>query len=196
MGEDGATHQPVEHLAALRATPDMRVFRPCDSRETTAAWISALTTQGPTCLVLTRQNLPQYEGTGKQALKGGYVLSQSSDKAQAIVMATGSEVSLAMEAQEMLANQGIGVQVVSMPSMELFMQQPAAYQQEVLPASLRDRVAIEAGATMPWYRFVGLDGQVIGLDQYGASAPQEVLFKAYGITAEAVVEAVQAHLKK
>ncbi len=196
VGEDGATHQPVEHLAALRATPDMRVFRPCDSRETTAAWISALTTQGPTCLVLTRQNLPQYEGTGKQALKGGYVLSPSIGKAQAIVMATGSEVSLAMEAQEMLANQGIGVQVVSMPSMELFLQQPAAYQQEVLPASLRDRVAIEAGSTMPWYRFVGLDGQVIGLDQYGASAPQEVLFKAYGITAEAVVVAVQAHLKK
>lgn len=196
VGEDGATHQPVEHLAALRATPDMRVFRPCDSRETTAAWISALTTQGPTCLVLTRQNLPQYEGTGKQALKGGYVLSQASDKAQAIVMATGSEVSLAMEAQEMLAKRGIGVQVVSMPSMELFLQQPAAYQQEVFPASLRDRVAIEAGATMPWYRFVGLDGQVIGLDQYGASAPQEVLFKAYGITAEAVVDAVQAHLKK
>ncbi len=187
VGEDGATHQPVEHLAALRATPNMRVLRPCDANETTAAWYAALTMQGPSCLVLTRQNLPQYKQSGKGLLKGGYVLSPAKGEPDLILMASGSEVQLVMEAQEQLAHEGIDCSVVSMPSMDLFLQQPKEYQDSVLPPQVRGRLAVEAGATMPWYRFVGLDGQVLGLDAYGASAPAEKLFEEYGFTVENVV---------
>lgn len=192
VGEDGATHQPIEHLAALRATPGMQVFRPCDFSETACAWVTALTSRAPSSLVLTRQNLPQYQSEMDKMSRGAYVLSPAEGSEKAVLLASGSEVALAVEAQKLLREEGIETRVVSVLSMELFFKQSAEYQNEVLPADIRRRVAIEAGATMPWYRFVGLDGQVIGLDRYGASAPQEILYKEFGLTAQRVVEAVKA----
>ncbi len=192
VGEDGATHQPIEHLAALRATPGMQVFRPCDFSETACAWVTALTSHAPSSLVLTRQNLPQYQSEMEEMSRGAYVISPSEGSEKAVLLASGSEVALAVEAQKLLREEGIETRVVSVLSMELFFKQSAEYQNEVLPTDIRRRVAIEAGATMPWYRFVGLDGQVIGLDRYGASAPQEILYKEFGLTAQRVVEAVKA----
>ena len=196
VGEDGATHEPIEHLAALRATPQMRVYRPCDSRETAAAWIAALSSKGPTCLVLTRQNLPQLDGTGEKALKGGYVLRDSESPAELILLASGSEVSLAVDAQEQLKQDGIAARVVTMPSMEEFLRQAPAYQEAVLPNRQRMRLSVEAGATMPWYRFVGLDGRAIGIDHFGASAPAETLFREFGFTVENVVKQAKELLGK
>lgn len=189
VGEDGPTHEPIEQLAGLRATPNLLVFRPADGKETTAGWEVALTSGLPTCLVLTRQNLPQYEGSGVAALKGGYVLADSDKPTpDAILMASGSEVEQAMGAKALLKEQGVDVRVVSMPCMELFDKQDAAYRESVLPAAVRARVAVEAGATMPWYKYVGLDGAVIGLDHYGASAPAKLLFEQFGFTAQHVCE--------
>ena len=189
VGEDGPTHEPIEQLAGLRATPDLLVFRPADGKETTAGWEVALTSGLPTCLVLTRQNLPQYEGSGVAALKGGYVLADSDKPTpDAILMASGSEVEQAMGAKALLKEQGVDVRVVSMPCMEVFDEQDAAYRESVLPAAVRARVAVEAGATMPWYKYVGLDGAVIGLDHYGASAPAKLLFEQFGFTAQHVCE--------
>ena len=180
VGEDGATHEPIEHLAGLRAIPNLKVFRPADGKETAAAWLCAVTGQGPTCLVLTRQGLPQYQEQGPEAFKGGYVLSDCEGAPDALLMASGSEVEQILAAQPILAAEGIRARVISMPCMELFLKQDAAYQESVLPASVRARVAMEAGATMPWYRFTGLDGAVIGIDHFGASAPAGILFKEYG----------------
>ncbi len=191
VGEDGMTHEPIEHLAALRAVPDLVVFRPADGPETTAGWIYAVTSGKPVCLILTRQNLPLQENSGKQALKGGYILSDAPGQPRVILIASGSEVQLAMEAQAALIEQGTPTRVVSMPSMELFLQQDKAYQESVIPSDVRARVAIEAGATMPWYRLTGLDGRVIGIDRFGASAPAETLFREYGFTVENVVSTVQ-----
>ncbi len=197
VGEDGATHQPIEQLAGLRSTPGLLVFRPADGKETTAAWLTALTSGKPTCLVLTRQNLPQYENSGCSAMKGGYVLSDSQKETPDVVlMASGSEVEQIMEAQAILAQQHIDARVVSMPCMELFLQQDQAYQDSVIPAAVRARVSLEAGATMPWYRFVGLDGQALGIDHFGASAPAAILFREFGFTAGHVVEAVHKTLGK
>ena len=189
VGEDGATHEPIEQLAGLRAIPDLIVYRPADGRETTAAWLTALTSGLPTCLVLTRQSLPLYEASDCRALKGGYILSDS-EKAvpDMLLMASGSEVEQIMGAQAILKEKGVDARVVSMPSMELFLAQSAEYQQSVLPSAVRKRLAVEAGSTMPWYRFVGLDGAVIGLDHYGASAPAATLFREFGFTVENVVE--------
>lgn len=191
VGEDGMTHQPIEHLTALRSVPDLTVFRPADGRETTAAWIYAVTSGKPTCLVLTRQNLPLLDNSGEQALKGGYVLSDCEGQPDVLLIATGSEVQLILEAQAQLAQKGVSARVVSMPSMELFFAQDKAYQESVIPSAVRARVAVEAGATMPWYRLTGLDGRVIGIDRFGASAPAETLFKEYGLTTEHVVAAVE-----
>lgn len=193
VGEDGETHQPIEHLAALRATPGMRVIRPCDANETALAWQAALTLPGPTCLVLTRQNLPQFEETKEGLQKGGYVL-RPAQKAQPdlILMGSGSEVGLLVEAQTALREQGVDASVVSLPSMELFLQQDQAYRDSVLPPAVRARLAVEAGATLPWYRFVGLDGAVLGIDRFGASAPAERIFIEYGFTAENVVKRAKA----
>ncbi len=188
VGEDGATHEPIEQLAGLRAIPDLIVFRPADGRETTAGWLTALTSGLPTCLVLTRQTLPLYESSDCRALKGGYILSDSKKATpDMVLMASGSEVEQIMGAQSVLREKGIDARVVSMPSMELFLRQSDEYREAVLPAAVRKRLAVEAGATMPWYRFTGLDGAVIGLDHYGASAPAAVLFKAYGFTVDNVV---------
>lgn len=187
VGEDGPTHEPVEHLAALRAIPNVTVYRPADGKETAAAYIYALQNEGPTCLVLSRQNLPTFEKTGPDALKGGYIL-EDSKTIDLILIATGSEVELAMEAAGTLKEKGVGVRVVSMPSMEVFERQTEAYRESVLPKSIRKRIAIEAGADMPWYRYVGLDGHVIAMTGFGASAPGEMLFEKFGFTKSRVVD--------
>ncbi|MHC1786160.1 MAG: transketolase [Christensenellales bacterium] len=196
VGEDGGTHQPIEQLAALRATPGLQVIRPCDRRETAAAWRVALTSGLPTCLVLTRQNLRQQANSDERALKGGYVLSaEKGGKPGLILMGSGSEVDLLMGAQEALLGEGIPSRVVSIPSMELFLRQEPVYQEAVLPCAARLRLAVEAGASMPWYRLVGLDGAVLALDHFGASAPAEDLFQRYGYTVKHVVSLAKDLLK-
>ncbi len=196
VGEDGPTHQPVEHLAGLRAMPNMKVFRPCDNRETAAAWYSTVTTNGPTSIILSRQTLKSFEGTGKNALKGGYILADSNKKVpDAILMASGSEVELIMNAKEVLYKEGIDVRVVSMPCMELFDKQNASYKEKVLPSTVRTRVCVEAGSTMSWYKYAGLDGKVLGIDKFGASGPAKQLFPLYGLTTENVVNAVKEIIK-
>ena len=197
VGEDGPTHQPVEQLAGLRAIPGMKVFRPADGKETAYGWITALTDVGPTCLVLTRQNLPQYENSGADALKGAYILADSDKKRpDAILLASGSEVELAINAKKALKAEGIDVRVVSVPCMELFDKQPKKYKESVLPSSVRTRVAIEAGSTQCWYKYVGLDGDVIGMTTFGASAPYPVLQKHFGFTVENVCEKVKKIIGK
>ncbi len=197
VGEDGATHEPIEQLAGLRSVPDMLVFRPADGKETTAAWLTALTSGLPTCLILTRQNLPQYENSGCQAMKGGYILADSKKPVPDIVlMASGSEVEQVMQAKEILGQEGVDARVVSMPCMELFLRQPKEYQDSVIPPAVRARVSMEAGVTMPWYRFVGLDGKALGIDHFGASAPAARLFQEFGFTAENVVKAAKEVLGK
>lgn len=197
VGEDGPTHQPIEHLAGLRAMPDMKVYRPADGRETTAAWIAALTGNKPSCLFLSRQTLPMLKGTGKEAFKGGYVLADSDKKTpDVILIATGSEVSLAMKAKAELKNEGIDARVVSMPCMEDFEAQSEKYKNSVLPKSVRARVAIEAGSPLGWYKYVGLDGKVIGMETFGASAPAAKLFEKFGFTVENVVNIVKEVLDK
>ena len=189
VGEDGPTHQPIEHLTALRSMPNMKVFRPCDGRETAAGYEVALTGSGPVSLVLSRQTLKSYEGTGKAALKGGYVLSDSEKKIpDVILIASGSEVECCMNAKSLLKAQGVDVRVVSMPCMELFEAQSEKYKQSVIPSNVRARVCVEAGSTMPWYKYAGLDGAIIGVDEYGISGPAKELFNHYGFTAENVAD--------
>ncbi len=187
VGEDGPTHQPIEHLTALRSIPNMKVFRPCDGRETAAGWEVAVKGSGPTSLILSRQTLKSYEGTGINAMKGGYILSNSEKKVpDVILIGAGSEVECCMAAKEMLKADGIDARVISMPCMELFDKQSAKYKESVLPASVRARVCVEAGSTLPWYKYAGLDGKVIGIDEYGLSGPAKTLFNHYGFTAENV----------
>ena len=193
VGEDGPTHEPIEQLAAFRSLPDFTVFRPCDRTETAAAWMYAVENEcGPTGLVLTRQNLPQIEGSSKDALKGGYVIAES-EKAvpDAIIIASGSEVSLAINAKEELKKSGIDVRVVSMPSMELFDKQSAEYKESVLPNVVRKRVAVEALSDFGWYKYVGLDGRVIAMEGFGASGPAATLFEHFGFTVDNVVKTVK-----
>ena len=198
LGEDGPTHQPEAHLWAYRMIPNMTVIRPMDANETAEAWKSALKNKkGPTCLVLTRQNLPVYDRAGlgwaksEEAQKGGYVLCE--DKGfEVIIIATGSEVELAVEAKTKLNEQGVKVRIVSMPSTNIFDEQPQEYKDFVLPKNILKRVAVEAGVTLGWYKYVGLEGQVIGLDRFGASAPYKTLYKEFGITTDAIVEAVNS----
>lgn len=193
VGEDGPTHEPIEQLAAFRSLPDFTVFRPCDRTETAAAWMYAVENEcGPTGLVLTRQNLPQIEGSSKDALKGGYVIAES-EKAvpDAIIIASGSEVSLAVNAKEELKKSGIDVRVVSMPSMELFDKQSAEYKESVLPNAVRKRVAVEALSDFGWYKYVGLDGKVIAMEGFGASGPASTLFEHFGFTVDNVVKTVK-----
>ena len=198
LGEDGPTHQPEAHLWAYRTIPDMTVIRPMDANETAEAWKSALKNKkGPTCLVLTRQNLPVYDRAGlgwaksEEAQKGGYVLCEDKDF-EAIIIATGSEVELAVEAKTKLNEQGVKVRIVSMPSTNIFDEQPQKYKESVLPKNILKRVAVEAGVTLGWYKYVGLEGRVIGLDRFGASAPYKTLYKEFGITTDAIVEAVNS----
>lgn len=190
VGEDGPTHQPIEQLAALRSLPNMTVFRPADSKETAAAWYYAVTnSETPTSLVLTRQNLPLYEGCPKRALKGGYILKDSEKETpDVILMASGSEVELIHKAADVLKEKGIDARVVSIPSFEIFDAQDAEYKESVMPKKVRARVAVEALSSFGWHKYVGLDGDVISLDHFGASGKADMLFKQFGFTVDNVVE--------
>lgn len=193
VGEDGPTHEPIEQLAMLRSLPNFHVFRPADAAETAAAWYSAVTSRNtPTALVLTRQNLPQLAGSGKGALKGGYILEDSEKEVpDAIIIASGSEVELAVGARAELKKDGVDVRVVSMPSMDVFEEQSAEYKEKVLPGAVRKRVAVEALSDFGWGRYVGLDGAYVTMKGFGASAPAKELFEKYGFTVENVVKAVK-----
>jgi transketolase len=196
LGEDGPTHQPVEQTATLRLIPNMTVWRPCDTTETLVAWASSIEKgDGPSSLILSRQNLPFIERSEEQIhniAKGGYVVSDS-ENAQVVLIATGSEVELAMKAQEALKADGIAARVVSMPSTNVFDKQDAAYKDSVLLPTVR-KVAIEAGVTDGWYKYVGLRGAVIGLDRFGESAPAGQLFNEFGFTVDNVVSTVKSVL--
>lgn len=197
VGEDGPTHQPIEHLAGLRSIPDLLVYRPADSKETAAGWMTALTGGLPTCLVLTRQDLPLYENSGKQALKGGYILSDSEkDVPEVLLMGSGSEMELLMNAQQELKKDNIDARVVSMPCMKLFEAQNEEYQSQVLPREVRQRVSAEAGVAMPWYRYIGLDGEAVSIEHFGASAPANILFHEFGFTVDNVVQKAKKVLGK
>ncbi|MFC1719613.1 transketolase [Pseudomonadota bacterium] len=195
LGEDGPTHQPVEHVASLRLIPGLQVWRPCDTVESAVAWKCALESNcAPSALIFTRQTLPHQPRNQKQlenVARGGYVLLEAEGDAQALIIATGSEVGLAVAAAKELSSSGIKVNVVSMPNPGLFMQQDADYRESVLPGSITARVAVEAGVTAGWASFVGDKGRVIGIDRFGASAPADELFKEYGLTAEHVSKAVR-----
>lgn len=197
VGEDGPTHEPIEQLAMLRSIPNVNVFRPADATETAAGWYLAVTSQKtPTALVLTRQNLPQLAGSSKDALKGAYVIADASKAVpDAIIMASGSEVELAVNAKAELAKDGIDVRVVSMPCFELFEQQDEAYKEQVLPKAVRARVAVEAASDFGWGKYVGLDGATVSMKSFGASAPAGTLFKKFGFTTENVVETVKKVVK-
>ncbi|NRZ26891.1 transketolase [Clostridium beijerinckii] len=190
VGEDGPTHEPIEQLAALRSMPNMTVFRPADSKETAAAWYYAVTNgTTPTSLVLTRQKLPLYDGCPKRALKGGYILKDSKKETpDVLLMASGSEVELIYKAAAELETKGIDARVISMPSFELFDAQDEAYKESVMPNKVRARVAVEALTSFGWHKYVGLDGDVISLDTFGASGKAEILFEKFGFTVENVVE--------
>lgn len=197
VGEDGPTHEPIEQLAMLRSLPNFTVYRPADAMETAAAWYYAMnSTDTPTALVLSRQNLPQLAGSGRDALKGGYIVAEAGKEVpDAIVMATGSEVQLGVEAKELLAKEGIDIRVVSMPSMDVFEQQPEDYKERILPKNVRARVAVEALSDFGWGRYTGLDGAVVSMKGFGASGPGGQLFEHFGITTQAVVDAVKEILK-
>ncbi|BCN32986.1 transketolase [Anaeromicropila herbilytica] len=196
VGEDGPTHEPIEQLAMLRSMPNINVFRPADATETIAAWYHAITsTTAPTALVLTRQNLPQLPGSSKEALKGGYVIDDSKKAVpDAIILASGSEVELGVNAKAELAKEGIDVRVVSIPCMDLFEQQSAEYKEAVLPKAVRARVAVEAATDFGWGKYVGLDGAYVTMKGFGASAPANLLFEKFGFTTENVVATVKGIL--
>ncbi|HPQ83637.1 MAG TPA: transketolase C-terminal domain-containing protein, partial [Actinomycetota bacterium] len=192
LGEDGPTHQPVEHLTALRAIPGLDVVRPADPNETSVCWLKVLRDRRPAALALTPQNVPTLPaGQVAGAIKGGYVLAEADGELQVILIATGSEVQLALSARDTLQEQGVGTRVVSMPCTEWFDEQPLAYRDEVLPAAVTARVSVEAGRAMPWYKYVGTAGRCVSLEHFGASAAYETLFEEFGITAEAVVDAAK-----
>ena len=190
VGEDGPTHQPIEQLASLRSIPNFTVFRPADSKETAAGWYAALTREKtPTALILTRQNLPQYRETGKGALKGAYILTDSvKSQPDIILMASGSEVQLVYEAGKVLKSKGVEARIVSMPSWELFEEQPEEYRESVLPKNVRARLAVEAGSSFGWHKYTGTEGDILSIDHFGASAPAEILFEKFGFTIDNVVE--------
>ena len=199
VGEDGPTHQPVEHAAALRTIPDLLVFRPADANETAQVWKFALEHKdGPVTMFLTRQNLPvldqQKYGSATNVSKGAYVLVKA-DNPDVLLLATGSEVSVAMDAAEQLANEGIKAQVVSMPCWELFEKQDQAYKDSVLPPSVKARVGIEAGIEQGWYKWIGDRGIFIGMSSFGASAPAKICFEKFGITVEKTVEAAKKSMR-
>jgi transketolase len=200
LGEDGPTHQPIEHLASLRAIPGLQVLRPADGDETVGAWAAAITHDGPSVLALTRQGVPYLGDKPGGAIaavdRGAYVLRDTDGTPDVVLIGTGSEVQLAAEAAETLAGEGVAARVVSMPSTERFAAQDEAYRESVLPSAVEARVAVEAAATFGWDRWVGTHGEVVGVDHFGASAPAEVLFREFGITAEAVADAARRSLAR
>lgn len=190
LGEDGPTHQAIEHIASLRMIPQLSVWRPCDTVESAVAWQKAIEHQGPTCLLFTRQNVPFIERALTQLAdiaRGGYVLSDCKGVPEMIMIATGSEVSLAVLAAKQLSDEGMKVRVVSMPSIDVFLSQDAAYREAVLPKNVSARIAIEAGVSMPWHQFVGSHGKVVGIDRFGASAPAKDVYKECGLTVERIL---------
>jgi transketolase len=198
LGEDGPTHQAVEQTATLRYIPNMEVWRPCDTVESAVSWVAGVERHdGPSCLIFSRQNLAFQKRDAAQIAnirKGAYVLSEAAGgKPQAVIIATGSEVALAMDAQKALAGEGINVRVVSMPSTNVFDKQDQAYRDSVLPKGVK-RIAVEAGVTSGWYKYVGLDGAVVGIDTFGESAPAPELFKHFGFTVDNVVKTVKSVL--
>ena len=197
VGEDGPTHEPIEQLASLRSIPNFTVIRPADSKETAAAWYAALTRKnGPTALVLTRQNLPLYDESGEIALKGAYIMKDPKDgNPDIILMASGSEVEYIYEASKTLEDKGYKVRVVSMPSFELFEEQSEEYKEKVFPKNIRKRLAVEAATSFGWHKYVGLDGKIISMDTFGASAPASILFEKFGFTAENVANEALKLLK-
>lgn len=197
VGEDGPTHEPIEQLAMLRAMPNINVFRPADATETAAAWYSAITSKNtPTVLALSRQNLPQIEGSSKEALKGGYIIAESiKAKPDAIIIASGSEVSLAVDAKKELMEKGFDIRVVSMPCIDIFEQQSDEYKEKILPQTVEKRLVVEAGSSICWGKYLGFKGKSVTIDTFGASAPANVLFKKYGFTVENVVNKALSMLK-
>ncbi len=193
LGEDGPTHQPVEQLWALRLIPGFSVIRPCDANEVSVSWLKILEDRKPAGIVLTRQNIPTLDrniyASAQNAKQGGYVLLDAPDaNPEVILIATGSEVHLALDAQKELNSQKISTRVVSMPCVEWFLAQPSSYQEKVLPKTVTAKIAIEAGSSAGWYQFVGLAGAVIGLDRYGASGKPDLLYQEFGITVENIVK--------
>lgn len=197
VGEDGPTHEPIEQLAGIRSMPDTYMWRPADSKETAAAYEFALTkAEGPVVMALSRQKLPLYEETGKAALKGGYILKDCEGTPELILIGTGSEVELCVKAYEQLTAEGVAVRVVSMPCQEVFDAQCDEYKESVLPAAVRKRIAVEAGCSFGWQKYVGLDGDTLCIDHFGASAPADILFKEFGFTAENLVAKAKKILAK
>ncbi|MGL4918460.1 MAG: transketolase-like TK C-terminal-containing protein, partial [Aeromonas allosaccharophila] len=196
LGEDGPTHQPVEQIASLRLTPNMSTWRPCDQVESAIAWKHAIErTDGPTSLIFSRQNLAQMDRTAQQladTAKGGYVLKDCAGTPELILIATGSEVELAVAAFDQLTAKGRAVRVVSLPCTDVFDAQSAEYKESVLPSSVTKRVAIEAGIADYWYKYVGFGGKIIGMTTFGESAPAELLFKEFGFTVENVVATAES----
>lgn len=200
LGEDGPTHQPVEHLAAYRAIPNLSVVRPADANETAQAWKALLERDsGPTGLILTRQAIPTFDreeyASAEGLARGAYIMKEASAEPELILIATGSEVQYAAEAQKMLEADGVPTRLVSMPCMEWFEDQDEEYRESVLPSSIKARVSVEAGIAMPWHRYLGNEGRAVSLEHYGASADADTLFREFGFTAEAVVAAAQESLK-
>ena len=199
LGEDGPTHQPIEHINMLRMTPNMHVWRPADALETAVAWKMAIENhRGPSCIVLSRQALPVISRTFEEAQmigRGGYILKDSEKKPDIILIATGSEVTIALESAAQVLREGIHARVVSMPCAEQFLAQDDDHQQHILPNDIRCRLAIEAGATHYWYRFVGLDGAVMGIDEFGASAPAPDVYRHLNLTMEQTVARIKSLVK-
>ena len=190
VGEDGPTHEPIEQLAMIRSIPDVVVFRPCDWKETAAAWSYAINNdKHPTVMVLSRQKLKNIENTGRRALKGAYILKDSRNgNPELIIIATGSEVGIALEAADILEKEGRKIRVVSMPSMELFEMQSEEYKNKILPDSIRKRISVEALSDFGWYKYIGLDGKSIGMKSFGISAPGKEIFKTFDITTERIIK--------
>ena len=198
LGEDGPTHQPIEHLSSLRAMPHMHLWRPCDAAETAVAWTLAIERKAPTALVLTRQPLAQQPRTAQQldnVRRGGYVLIDCSGAAEALVIATGSEVGIAAQAVNSLNGAGRRLRLISMPSTEVFDAQDESYRESVLPRAVRLRLAVEAGARQTWWRYVGSDGRVIGIDQFGASGKGAEVMAHFGFTADNIVQQLRSLLE-
>ncbi|NLA05492.1 MAG: transketolase, partial [Firmicutes bacterium] len=198
VGEDGPTHQPVEHLATLRAIPNLDLLRPADGRETAAAWLHALTrTEGPTALVLTRQGLPQLPKSGREAFKGAYVVApEKSGSADLIIIASGSEVSLALQAAAVLEEKSRSVRVVSMVSWELFERQEESYRKQILPDGIENRLVVEAASPLGWERYAGARGRIVGLSGFGASAPGALMMEQMGFTVANIVRLAEEMIAK
>ena len=189
VGEDGPTHQPIEQLAMLRATPNFTTFRPADAVETAAGWVTALTSlDAPTGLILSRQSLPLLDGTGREALKGGYIIKKEEKDLDLILMASGSEVHLIFNVAKQLEEKGIGTRVVSMPSWEIFEKQDKEYKENIFPRDVNKRIAVEAASELGWYKYVGLDGKVISMNSFGASGPGDEVFKKFNFTEEYILQ--------